>query len=107
MGVQREGTAALRALLQELALLPRAQKPGGVAGRVSSDEAVVKGNQRGVVSSSSSSSSQSTVPRAALPLSGCCSHGSTGRSPGTQVCLPCTALAYCSKEKYSRDENLY
>lgn len=106
MGVQREGTAALRALLQELALLPHAQKPGGVAGRVSSDEAVVKGNQRGVVSSSSSSS-QSTVPRAALPLSGCCSHGSTGRSPGTQVCLPCTALAYCSKEKYSRDANLY
>lgn len=105
MGVQREGTAALRALLQELALLPCAQKPGGVAGRVSSDEAVVKGNQRGVVSSSSSS--QSTVPRAALPLSGCCSHGSTGRSPGTQVCLPCTALAYCSKEKYSRDANLY
>lgn len=105
MGVQREGTAALRALLQELALLPHAQKPGGVAGRVSSDEAVVKGNQRGVVSSSSSS--QSTVPRAALPLSGCCSHGSTGRSPGTQVCLPCTALAYCSKEKYSRDANLY
>lgn len=105
MGVQREGTAALRALLQELALLPHAQKPGGVAGRVSSDEAVVKGNQRGVVSSSSSS--QSTVPRAALPLSGCCSHGSTGKSPGTQVCLPCTALAYCSKEKYSRDANLY
>lgn len=103
MGVQREGTAALQAVL---ALLPNVQKPCGVAGWASSDEAVVRGNQCGVVSFSSSSP-QSTVPRAALPLSGCCSHGSTGRSPGTQVCLPCTALVYCSTRNTAEMQALH